>query len=259
MNIENNYYVYKHTNLVNGKVYIGITKNDPSNRWKNGKGYSRQPYFYNAIEKYGWNNFKHEILFSNLSEYEACEKEIELINFYNSTDKAYGYNISFGGFSGQQGLKRTDEQKHILREAQRKSNNKSFSEWRICQFDLDGKLLHIYDYLSVASEITGILVPTIRSACQRGYGHTKGFIWSYYGISKNYIKIISKLKYGDKILQFDMCGNLIKTYLCEQSIKIVSPEFRSLAKIRKCLNKEIDNAYGYVWRYENDSNMSNDI
>ena len=115
----------------------------------------------------------------NLTKDEACNKEIELIKKYNSTNRKYGYNISFGGFSGQGGLKRTDEQKAKFRDAQRKSRNKSFSEWRICQFDIDGSLLNIYDYLSVASEQTGILAQTIRTACEKGYGHSKGFIWSY--------------------------------------------------------------------------------
>lgn len=54
--------VYKHTNLINQKVYIGITSRKPSSRWGlQGKGYKDQPKFFNAIEKYGWENFKHEI------------------------------------------------------------------------------------------------------------------------------------------------------------------------------------------------------
>ena len=244
------YCVYKHTNIINGKIYIGITSDDPKVRWKNGKGYERQPYFWNAIQKHGWDSFQHEILFENLSEEDACQKEIDLISFYHSNDKEYGYNISFGGFTGQRGLKRTDEQKNGYREAQRKSRNKSFNEWRICQFDMDGRLLNIYDYLSVASEQTGILGPTIRAACMKGYGHSKGFIWSYYGCAKNYIKTISKLDNKDKIVQLDEYGNFVKSYICDKSIRVVNPEFRSLAKIRQCLNKEIDTAYGYIWRYE---------
>ena len=147
MNDNKKYCVYKHTNLINKKVYIGITSDNPNNRWKNGKGYINQPYFWNAIQKYGWDNFKHEILFDNLSKEDACQKEIELISFYNSIYKEFGYNISTGGFNGQSGLKRTEEQKDKFRQAQRKTRNKSFYEWRICQFNIDGELLNIYDYL----------------------------------------------------------------------------------------------------------------
>lgn len=49
------YTVYKHT-CPNGKVYIGITKRNVEKRWLNGKGYERQPHFYNAILKYGGDN-----------------------------------------------------------------------------------------------------------------------------------------------------------------------------------------------------------
>lgn len=91
-----NYFLYKHT-APNGKVYIGITKQVPQKRWLNGKGYAANEHFYNAIKKYGWNNIKHDILFSNLTKEEACKKEIELIAFYNSNNSSYGYNNSSGG------------------------------------------------------------------------------------------------------------------------------------------------------------------
>lgn len=89
------YVVYKHT-APNGKVYIGITCRDPEERWANGKGYNGQ-YFGRAVKKYGWENFSHEILFSDLTKEQACEKEIELISFYNSTNPKKGYNLSTGG------------------------------------------------------------------------------------------------------------------------------------------------------------------
>lgn len=90
------YTVYKHT-APNGKVYIGITSQEPNRRWNNGYGYERQPYFMNAIKKYGWGNFTHEILFAGLDREEAEHKEIELISQYHSDEKAHGYNIEHGG------------------------------------------------------------------------------------------------------------------------------------------------------------------
>lgn len=99
------YTVYKHTSP-NGKCYIGITSNNPLIRWSNGNGYSGQPYFFRAIMKYGWDNIKHEILFSDLSKEEACQKEIELIKFHKSNNPNYGYNISTGGEGSNSGSKR---------------------------------------------------------------------------------------------------------------------------------------------------------
>lgn len=92
------YSVYCHINKINNKMYIGMTKQNPSNRWgKNGNKYKSSKYFYSAIQKYGWDNFEHIILFENLTEFEACNKEIELILKYNTTNREFGYNSTFGG------------------------------------------------------------------------------------------------------------------------------------------------------------------
>ena len=97
MSNMNSYIVYKHTNKMNGKVYIGITCQKLNNRWRKGKGYGRNTYIRNAIDKHGWDNFKHEILLENLTETEARKKETELISLYKSNEEAFGYNLTEGG------------------------------------------------------------------------------------------------------------------------------------------------------------------
>lgn len=94
---DNNWSVYKHTNKANGKVYIGITSDVPSNRWANGNKYKNNEYFTSAINKYGWDGFEHEVLCANLTKEEAIEEEICLICAYRSADREFGYNISLGG------------------------------------------------------------------------------------------------------------------------------------------------------------------
>lgn len=96
---ERKYLVYKHTSP-SGKVYIGITKQTVNGRWKNGFGYASSPHFWSAIKKYGWDNFKHEIIKDCLSEDEACEMERSLIAECNATDRRYGYNQKTGGETG---------------------------------------------------------------------------------------------------------------------------------------------------------------
>lgn len=95
---DKKYIVYKHTNKINKKIYIGITSRKPEERWgKNGENYYSSPHFMSAIKKFGWENFEHEILFENLTEEEACDKEIEMIKKFNSNDPLYGYNCTTGG------------------------------------------------------------------------------------------------------------------------------------------------------------------
>lgn len=110
------YTVYKHTSP-SGKVYIGITSRPVQKRWQNGTGYKQHRYFNAAIQKYGWQNFTHEILFSNLSKSDACEKEKELIMLYNSTDRRFGYNQSTGGESGACGVCPSQETREKIRRA----------------------------------------------------------------------------------------------------------------------------------------------
>lgn len=103
------YNVYKHI-FPNNKVYIGITtKTNLKERWRGGSGYSHNNLMKKAIQKYGWGNIKHEILYEQLEEKEAKQKEIELIKKYNSTNNKYGYNLSNGG-EGANGYKHTQEQ-----------------------------------------------------------------------------------------------------------------------------------------------------
>ena len=96
------YSVYKHTNMLNGKSYIGITNNIKT-RWA-GSGYRYKTYggiFGHAIDKYGWDNFTHEVLDSNLTHEDACLLERHYIALYKTNVSRYGnsfgYNLTDGG------------------------------------------------------------------------------------------------------------------------------------------------------------------
>lgn len=92
------YTVYQHINKINGKQYIGITSRKPEERLGiNGVNYKSTPHFYNAIQKYGWDNFEHNILYENLTKENACEIERNLIKQMNTQDRRFGYNIYEGG------------------------------------------------------------------------------------------------------------------------------------------------------------------
>ena len=81
----------------NGKKYVGITIQEPNQRWRDGKGYYKNKHFYNAILKYGWDNIQHIILFSDLTEDEANEIEEKLIDEMDLTNPKNGYNLHTGG------------------------------------------------------------------------------------------------------------------------------------------------------------------
>jgi len=91
---NNNNTVYKYTNKINSKVYIGRTMQDIKHRAAStGSGYKTCPKFWNAICKYGWENFELEILAENLSYEESVKLESYYINLYQSNTQEHGYNI----------------------------------------------------------------------------------------------------------------------------------------------------------------------
>lgn len=105
----NDYSVYIHTNKTNGMRYVGMTSQDPKTRWLNGYGYNKQGHFFNAIKKYGWDGFEHEVVRTGLTKKEAGELEIELIKKYKTTDKRYGYNKSTGGECASRGVPKSEK------------------------------------------------------------------------------------------------------------------------------------------------------
>lgn len=97
--------IYKVTNLVNQKVYIGQSINSLNHRkkqhYKESKYHKNDTtYFHNALRKYKEQDFIWEIIEELNSKEELNEKEIYWINYYQSTDKEKGYNLKFGGNNG---------------------------------------------------------------------------------------------------------------------------------------------------------------
>ena len=101
-----NYSLYVHTNKVNGKKYVGIT-NNIDERWRH-NGIAYKPYsgdnprpFWNAICKYGFDSFEHEVVLSGLTFKEACELEKRYISDLGTRDRSKGYNVAEGGNGGK--------------------------------------------------------------------------------------------------------------------------------------------------------------
>ena len=106
--MEKEYIVYMHVSP-SDKRYIGVTCLKTQERWRNnGLGYKSQPYFYRAIEKYGWDNFQHIIVARGLDEETAKWLEMELIREWDTTNPNKGYNLTKGG-DGVNGLSPSKE------------------------------------------------------------------------------------------------------------------------------------------------------
>lgn len=107
------HYLYKITNLVNGKVYIGVTKN-LKHRENCHLRFSGDRLINKAVKKYGRDSFSFEVLCVGGEDY-IYDLEIKAITLYNSLAQiGHGYNLSVGGKGGKGGkrgpvLSRSDD------------------------------------------------------------------------------------------------------------------------------------------------------
>jgi group I intron endonuclease len=114
--------IYKTTNLINGKIYIGQTNGNRKNYIGGGK------ILKTAIKKYGKENFKFEIIVKgDFNRTLVDDLEIHYIRLYNSTNKNIGYNLENGGF-GHPGKKLSKKHKLKISKANKGKKKKPFSE-----------------------------------------------------------------------------------------------------------------------------------
>lgn len=190
---ERKFVVYKHTSP-SDKVYIGITCQEPSKRWMKGLGYQNNNYFFRAINKYKWNNFKHEILFENLTEEEAIKQEADLIELFMSYLPQFGYNIKKAS-KGKETLRQdtkikigiankrsgyTEKRKKALDKAHESLRNRPSSEHPNSKKVVCLNNNKIYPNMMTASKDLGISRQSIQAICKKEIKHAQGYILLLY-------------------------------------------------------------------------------
>lgn len=168
--------VYKITNLINNKIYIGITKRNPKIRFN--EHFSNQnEMLYKAKEKYGKENFTLEIIENNISEDDIDSKERYYIAFYNSL-VPNGYNLSIGGISNKSVSK---EGKRKLKECNLGINNPKCHKYILMINKDTGEILNKFGSTREAARFLGN-ENKYRSIAYCLSGKTKishGYIWKY--------------------------------------------------------------------------------
>lgn len=136
--------IYKATNQINNKIYIGQTIKPLEARANEHKYDSkRNNYaFPNAIKKYGFENFTWEIIETCSSQEELDNSEIKWIKYFDSTNNQIGYNIAQGGNPGKDigrenlsNLWKTQEFRDKMKQATRKGAQK-LTEEQVAQIKL---------------------------------------------------------------------------------------------------------------------------
>jgi len=122
--------IYKITNQINGKIYIGKTESSIEKRLKGHHESAKRGskyYFHSAIRKHGIENF----IIEEIDSAEDSTRLLQLEQFYikreNSIDPQVGYNMTLGGL-GTAGYKHTEETKKKLSEAKIGEKNHMFGK-----------------------------------------------------------------------------------------------------------------------------------
>lgn len=233
-------YIYKITNNINDKVYIGQTTQTVKIRWKqhinDSKKYSYPLYL--AMNKYGHDKFKIEIIdfFQDSKKYTLSkvldEKEIYWIKYYNSYKK--GYNSTIGG--------------------QNNAPNK-FPERPINEYDLQGNLLFTYNSTIDASDATGFSRSDI-STCALRYKiyRVQNRIFRYVDDPLTETEKEFYIKKYPQICQYDFSGNLINKFdLLRDAAIAVGKRKSDTGNIANVCNGKSKHSYGFVWRYNDDA------
>lgn len=228
------YIVYKTTNLINGKIYIGVHRTNPDifdgyigcgmyskGNQKNRKGFPE------AVRKYGYSNFKRETLFeypdSQQGMIQAYQKESEIVTleFIKRSDN---YNLTVGGkWTVYNNLKK-----------------------KISQYTLDGKFIRTWESITEAEQSLGLT--SINQALKGNSKYCGNYQWRFYSDESDIDPVTPKEK---TIYQFDLKGNLLK---CWKSITEASKEFENPVSAKTAIHNVCHNktrqAYGYYWSFK---------
>ncbi len=264
-------YIYKITNKLNNKCYIGQTINDVENRWNDHRKcigtQTGCPGLRRAFEKYGLDNFKFEIIIicfdKDMSKYEK-----EYIKKYDSYNN--GYNLTHGGEEGGffKGCKHTLEnvakiKQHWANYNANPDNMKLRSERMKTKYadpknrEEHGKIMkeayaHIIAegrFIKQSKHISTETKQKIRESIQKYYntiGQSYNLLKKYDEFKKHHSERMTQIN-GQKVSQYSLTGEFIKTY---DSIKIAAKETNgSFKSIGHSLRGRAKSSGGYLWQY----------
>jgi group I intron endonuclease len=257
--------VYTITNTIDNKVYVGYAK-DIHARLRAHKYYLREgkhvnAYLQRAVDKYGLNSFKFEVLEECLYHL-APAIEHYWCNVLKTAEEEYGYNLLPTAVNGKPTYLRESTRMKLSAshkghkrspEAQAKISAAQFKP--ICQIDLAGNIVATYQSLQEAVKATGVYSPGISMCLNGTMQRTGGYYWCLESNIESFTRPAPRSqRYPTKtILQCDLDGVVIKEW---PSITEIVKHFgvsNSLMTAKLKSNKPYKN---YIWKYQNSVNAS---
>ena len=266
--------IYKITNLINQKVYIGQSINIQQ-RWEEHKYYSsnEKTLLQKAFKKYGIDNFNFEVI-------EECDikdlddKEIYWIKYYDSFKN--GYNLTEGGKTHRSldydliletylkvgSITQTSNSLNIHRDSVRRAleyfnidyNKDSSLPQSVVMID-PYTLKELQTFISIkdASNFLNISDTTIRKHLSGQLETAGGYFWKKADEEKCFKPLKKEIRKTTKpkiILQYDLDGNYIGFYKSLSAANQAFNMHRSNTQIKKVCEGIKEEAFGYKWKYK---------
>lgn len=273
-------YIYKITNDVNDKVYIGQTHLTLQDRWRTHKyAHKKENYpLYRAMRKYGIDKFHIEPI-EECSDEMLDEREVYWIEYYGSFGK--GYNATLGGEGHksytEEEVRELWDKGYVIHEISeilhadkasirsRLKTYEPFVEQRkqryaeqirernskaVKQYTLDGEYITTFSSMAEAEKQTGVSKSTITLACQGKCKTAKGFQWRYEdddspvkSTSRYTVHPIKRISKNGEVVRFE-------------SAKKASEQLNlNLNSIHRACNRGITYK-NYFWEYEDKESAS---
>lgn len=263
--------IYKFTNLVNGKIYIGQTKNSLRKRvishlsQSNNNNKHKKHYFQRALYKYGLTNFDIEIL-------ETCDyqnlnnREIYWINHFNTTDPELGYNCTFGGQGNRNAYEISESTRQKISKVHKKLwENQDYKQHQsethkrisrdkfkqtVLQLDFNGDIIKEWNSKAEIRDQYSYHIYDLRGNTKKVY--MKGFMWM---LPEDRNKMLLSTP---KIVQLDYNYNLVNTffavkdanyYIINLTGKTGNLDYNLKGKFVKIKGTK---KAGYIWMYYSD-------
>jgi hypothetical protein len=271
--------VYKIQNKLNGKIYIGKTTNE-KRRLSDHKSLSKKTKtkFYNAVRKYGWDNFEYSIIekidkpTKKELDHSLSFREIFYINELNTIKK--GYNTTIGG-EGVCGLLHSEESKKKMSDKRKylyETNQLNRHERSIIQLDENNNFIKEWVSIKSAETLLNLHRSHIIGCCKFQRRTCGGFRWVYkdeYGLENTTQKLNKKAKEDYLIInarplyKLNLNGDIIKAYITsgEASLDNTGTNSRNIRMVCQSYNNRLNNIIkdhsryfcgGFRWVYKED-------
>ncbi len=207
-----------------------------------GYGYKGNTYFWRAIQKYGWDNFTHELICDGLTKEGAESLEIEYISKFNSTHSDKGYNKSLGGHLLLQASEET-RRKMSANHADFRYG-KSVKAKAVFQYDkITGSFITEYSSTTEAADVTGINKECIAGVARGKHNSAGGYRWSYEKVETlGFYKNVSER--AIRLYRYGWDGNYIDSV---DSFMEAKRLYNAYLHLSCFLNSDVKQSGGFQW------------